>query len=297
MIEGQRTVAIYGLVSPITGKVRYVGKSQDPKSRLRHHLHIARSNKHQNIHVYNWLRKLHQQDLRPKLTIIEEVDENIWAEREQYWIAHYGLENLCNTRIGGTPSLLDAGRVKMIRMNHFVTERQFKLLRMYSEQTEMSMAEILRRFVDDGLKKVGFDVNGEKAEEKGEADLRLILKAPQMLEALEAIAKGAIVSPDQMPEKIAEQVLRVLRLAREDCMKSLDFISVQQKRAERAEEALEAIAALDLGACDPCKAIAHAAIAAVKEGDNEETELARAPGKQPRRWQEGRKTRQWCEQA
>ena len=63
-------------------------------------------------------------------------------------------------------------------------------------------------------------------------------QAPQMLEALETIAKGAIVSPEQPPEKIAEQVLRVLRLAREDCVKSLEFIGVQQQRAERAEEAL-----------------------------------------------------------
>ena len=104
---------------------------------------------------------------------------------------------------------------------------------------------------------------------KGEANFALILQAPRMLEALEEIAKGAIVSPEQPPEKIAEQVLRVLQLAREDCVKSLEFIGAQQRRAERAEAALEEIAALDLGACDQCKEIALAAIAAVKGEDDE----------------------------
>jgi len=36
-------------------------------------------------------------------------------------------------------------------------------------------------------------------------------------------------------------VLRVLQLVREDCVKSLEVIGIQQKRAEGAEAALEAI--------------------------------------------------------
>ena len=40
----------------------------------------------------------------------------------------------------------------MKRMNHHLTERQVRLLRMYSIQTGLSVAEIIRRFVDDGLR-------------------------------------------------------------------------------------------------------------------------------------------------
>ena len=76
---------------------------------------------------------------------------------------------------------------------------------------------------------------------QSERQAQLIANAPQMLEALREIAEGAIVSPDQSPGEIAEQVLRVLRLIREDNVKSLEFIGMQQRRAERAEEALEAI--------------------------------------------------------
>ena len=110
---------------------------------------------------------------------------------------------------------------------------------------------------------------------EGEANFRLILKAPQMLEALRTIAEGAIVSSDQAPEKITEQVLRVLRIAREAAAEYMVWVGMQQKRAERAEAALEAIVALKpprwgssgdyIDAYDQCKAFAVAAIAAAKE--------------------------------
>lgn len=122
---------------------------------------------------------------------------------------------------------------------------------------------------------------------EGEANFRLILKAPQMLEALEAIAEGAIVSPDQSPREIAESALRVLQLVREQNLEYLLHISTQQKRAERAEsqvskmlEALEKIAALETprwpslaevaDIYEQSMKIARAAIAAVK-GENNET--------------------------
>lgn len=76
---------------------------------------------------------------------------------------------------------------------------------------------------------------------EGKANFRLILKAPKMLAALNMIAEGAIVSPDQTPEKIAEQALHLLQLAREQNCEYLLHIGTQQQRAERAEAALEAI--------------------------------------------------------
>ena len=115
----------------------------------------------------------------------------------------------------------------------------------------------------------------------------------EMVKALRAIAEGAIVSPEQSPEKIAEQVLRVLRLVREENLEYLKIIGAQQKRAERAEEALEKIAALKyppwgdandiLKIFHQCNAIARAAIAAAKGESDEENELVRATGKQARR--------------
>ena len=76
---------------------------------------------------------------------------------------------------------------------------------------------------------------------QGEANFRLILQAPQTLEALREIAEGAIVSSEQPPEKIAEQTLRVLRIAREAAAEYMVNVGTQQQRAEQAEGALEAI--------------------------------------------------------
>jgi len=168
MTKRQRTVAIYGLVCPTTDKVRYVGKSQNPELRFKQHLYIAQSKKyHQNTYVYRWLRELHQQGLEPRLVTIEETDENNWAEREQHWIAHYGLKNLCNMKDGGPQPPLHATRKdKMKRTNHYLTERQVKLLRMHSMQTGLSLAEIVRRCIDDGLEKAGFNVNRREAEKR-----------------------------------------------------------------------------------------------------------------------------------
>ena len=70
---------------------------------------------------------------------------------------------------------------------------------------------------------------------------QLVASAPKMLEALKTIAEGAIVSPEQTPERITEQVLRVLRIAREAAAEYMVWVGMQQKRAERAEAALEAI--------------------------------------------------------
>lgn len=76
---------------------------------------------------------------------------------------------------------------------------------------------------------------------EGEANFHLILAAPETAEALGKIAHGAIVSPEQPPEKVAEQVLRVLQLVREQNCEYFLLISAQQRWAERAKEALEAI--------------------------------------------------------
>jgi group I intron endonuclease len=77
---------IYGLECPIEGKIRYIGKTVDPENRLSKHIHESCRNR---THKDKWLSKLLQQNLRPKLVILEEVPEELSSEREIYWIAKY----------------------------------------------------------------------------------------------------------------------------------------------------------------------------------------------------------------
>ena len=73
---------IYGLVDPETDKMRYVGKSNNPK--VRYHYHLA--DKNTNPHKTAWIRGLSERGLKPKLVIIEETTQKQWEERERYWI-------------------------------------------------------------------------------------------------------------------------------------------------------------------------------------------------------------------
>lgn len=92
---------IYILNDPITNDVRYVGKSNNPKSRLSHHILKAKSNKH--THLKKWISKLLAINLKPILNIIEIVDIEIWQKREIYWIKYFKDKgcNLCNHTSGG----------------------------------------------------------------------------------------------------------------------------------------------------------------------------------------------------
>lgn len=90
---------IYTLSCPETGDVRYVGKSNDPKSRFRKHLKMVDNNQLKN----HWISKLISNDLIPILTIIDEVDINQWKEKEKFYISKYrtlGFD-LFNTSCGG----------------------------------------------------------------------------------------------------------------------------------------------------------------------------------------------------
>jgi NUMOD3 motif len=74
---------IYTLCHPQTLDVRYVGVTRFPEDRQRSHCRPEATLKGR------WVQSLAKQGLRPKLVVIEEIDESVWQEREQHWIAEY----------------------------------------------------------------------------------------------------------------------------------------------------------------------------------------------------------------
>ena len=93
-----KKIQIYILIDPLTKIVRYVGKSVNANRRYNQHLYDKRHNNYSS----RWIRKLQQKKLKPILVVIEECDENIWQEREKYWIAYYKpISKLTNLTIGG----------------------------------------------------------------------------------------------------------------------------------------------------------------------------------------------------
>ncbi len=94
-----KTVKIYTLEHPITQEIRYVGKTTQTLNR-RCNGHIS---KRSNAHVTCWVKSLKKQNLFPKIQLLDEVDYQIWAETEKYWISQlrtWGF-NLCNHSDGG----------------------------------------------------------------------------------------------------------------------------------------------------------------------------------------------------
>ena len=81
-------------------EIRYVGKTMYPKQRL--YSHIKESKGVRNNHKINWIKKLLSENKKPKMVLIDEVDED-WQYWEKYWIEQFkqwGF-NLTNLTDGG----------------------------------------------------------------------------------------------------------------------------------------------------------------------------------------------------
>jgi hypothetical protein len=72
---------IYTLSDPISNEVRYVGKSNNPTSRLKEHIYESYK---KNTHKNNWVNGLLVKNHTPIIEVIDEVEEN-W----QFWECFY----------------------------------------------------------------------------------------------------------------------------------------------------------------------------------------------------------------
>jgi hypothetical protein len=70
------TTFIYALIDPRNGMLRYVGKANDPKKRLRKHLREAAI--FPRCHRNCWLKGLLDAGQKPDLFLVEEVPEVDW---------------------------------------------------------------------------------------------------------------------------------------------------------------------------------------------------------------------------
>ena len=108
---------IYGLKCPISGSIRYIGKTKNAlEGRLKGHLSDAKSFRYKH-HASRWLRKLLIAGLTPEVVLLEE-SEGDWIEAETRWIAKGKALGwpLTNSTAGGdgapdpTPDALDRKR-------------------------------------------------------------------------------------------------------------------------------------------------------------------------------------------
>jgi group I intron endonuclease len=92
---------IYTLSDPITGEVRYVGKTNSTKRRL--YAHIKESSGTKKSHKINWIKSLLVNKSKPKITVIDTVSVSEWQFWETFWIEQFkqwGCK-LTNLTLGG----------------------------------------------------------------------------------------------------------------------------------------------------------------------------------------------------
>ncbi len=114
-------IYIYGLICPISGAVRYIGKSIKPEKRLRAHIGAALRHEYKH-HTARWIRKLVSEGSAPVLRILQEVKAGEdWREIERAWIKRAIDERwpITNSTAGGEGlDYLDPEEEKAYRRNH-----------------------------------------------------------------------------------------------------------------------------------------------------------------------------------
>lgn len=78
------TVFIYALNCPITGRTRYVGKTDNLLRRFRAHLKAK-----DVCRRTNWIKSLAAQGLTPVMEVLNEVAESDWPQWEVAWIEFF----------------------------------------------------------------------------------------------------------------------------------------------------------------------------------------------------------------
>lgn len=94
------TTTIYALFCPITEEMKYIGKANNIKSRLKSHLQDFRGVPADRV---IWLGKLKRKKLKPEIEILSEVDVEEWKFWEEFYIGYYkslGIK-LLQKRAGG----------------------------------------------------------------------------------------------------------------------------------------------------------------------------------------------------
>lgn len=95
-------VTIYALYDPRQPSVvRYVGKTANALT-LRRNKHISEARAGNACHRGNWIRSLLLAGVSPQIAPLEICDENVWQQRERFWIAgHRQSGALTNNTDGG----------------------------------------------------------------------------------------------------------------------------------------------------------------------------------------------------
>lgn len=193
----QKVVYIYALIDPNTQEIRYIGRSLNPLLRLNKHLYNAKNIKKNSTHCYCWIKGLLDNDQIPILQILEEVTEENWGEKEQYWINQF--TNLTNMIDGGKfcPMLIPEVIEKMKE-----TKRKNPIV--VSKETRDKLSAAMKKRSAEGRYKKGWKQTEEwkKSRSKLSKELWENRNSEERKEIGKKITKGKYKPILQLDEKL-----------------------------------------------------------------------------------------------
>jgi len=77
-------VTIYALLDPRDNQIRYIGKAKNLKKRVIEHLKLR-----ERTYKNNWLKSIVALGLKPKVKVLEIVNDDDWQDKERYYIKYY----------------------------------------------------------------------------------------------------------------------------------------------------------------------------------------------------------------
>lgn len=104
---------IYKLTDPKTNEIRYIGQTTKKLSqRLSSHINKSKNSPNKTTHKNTWIKSLINEGLKPIIDLIEVVPDNMWKEKEKYYIKKYKElgENLLNLSEGGDSGSMPGGK-------------------------------------------------------------------------------------------------------------------------------------------------------------------------------------------
>lgn len=144
---------IYSWSDPRDGNVFYVGSTVDVKSRCRE------AGYKRSIRIYEKFKELKSENIKPVLSVIEEVLYANRSSRELHWISYYHLagHKLCNSmqidsrgRLKVKPKSR-AENIELASIGAFIYRPTRKIIERMSQDKKMTMSEVVRKLIDIGL--------------------------------------------------------------------------------------------------------------------------------------------------
>ena len=163
------TTFIYGLSDPISGMVRYIGKTNNPRQRYNKHL-LA----YENNHKASWIKSLKMNGLLPGMEIIDEVSKKDWQKKEIEYIKLFKAcgAKLVNGTLGGEGAKVEKQskewiekRIKGYTGKKLSKEHCSKLSKNHSRKIKVYQFDMAGKFIKewDSAQKVQNKLNISKS--------------------------------------------------------------------------------------------------------------------------------------